>query len=224
MKFRSMLFAVTAGIAAMASIPVFAEDAPQPAPTATGQVKQAVTQAATKVVKDQVTKSVSSVEDGKLDGRLSDAMKITQERLNNMSKDEKEKLLDDLNHPDGKTIGQGMASFGKELGQGLGSAVKEAGTTFNDFANSGVGRIATIIIVWKLFGHQILWFIFIILLLSGLGRGLRYVFGQYHETTGKFIKYDLSVFSKLDDGVVFGIFVVIIGVLAAIVIGAAVNL
>lgn len=161
-------------------------------------------------------------ESAKLDARLADAMKLTQDRMANLSKEEKEKLLDDLNHPDGKTIGQGMALFGKELGQGLGSAVKEAGTSFNDFANSGVGKIATAIIVWKLFGREVLWFIFILLLLKGLGKAMTKIFGKFDEK-GKFVHFDLDILKGMDDGVIFGIFLVSILILGACIIGAAVN-
>lgn len=197
MKFRSIIFAVIAGLA---SIVVHADE-----------VKQGIT----------VTSQAKQDAD-KLDARLADAMKVTQDRIANLSQTEKEKLLDDLHHPDGKTIGQGMAAFGKELGQGLGSAVREAGSTFNEFANSGVGKITAAIIVWKLFGRAFLWFVFILLLLKGVGKFLTRMFGKYDEK-GKLVNFDLSVLNKTDDSVIFGIFVVITGILLACVVGAAVN-
>lgn len=196
MKFRSIVFAVIAGFA---SVAVHAEDT-KPVPVVQAQ----------------------KVDDTKLDARLADAMKVTQDRIANLSQAEKEKLLDDLNHPDGKTLGQGMAAFGKELGQGLGSAVREAGSTFNEFANSGVGKITAAIIVWKLFGRAFLWFVFILILLKGLGKFLTRMFGKYDEK-GKLVNFDLSVLNKTDDGVIFGIFIIVAGVLLAAVIGAAVN-
>lgn len=238
MKFRSMIYAIVIAIAVITPFSAFAIDDAVQKSSEVEQLKQTATDIGAKALKEQlqaiqqtnaksdqkqVQHPSNDQQKTKLDAQVANALQNTAGRLNNLSDDEKEKLLDDLNHPDGKTVGQGMSEFGKEIGQGLGSAVRELGTTFNDFANSGVGKITAAIIGWKLFGHQLLWFIFICFLMMGLGRGLRYIFGQYSEA-GKFIKYDLTVFNKLDDGVVFGIFLTVIGTLFAIVVGAGANL
>lgn len=243
---KSFLFASALAMA-LASFAAVAADAPQPSQTqqalnevtqeaktqldataaevirsAKGQVQVAVTpqqKPATANAPAPQTKIEAST-DTKLDARANEALKVTQQRLANMSVDEKEKLVDDLNHPDGKTVGQGMAAMGTEIGQGLGNAVKEVGTTFNDFANSGVGKIATFILVWHFFGRSFLWFIFICMLLKGLGKTLKHIFGEYDEK-GKFVRLNLNLTKSLDDGVVFGIFILVAGVLGACIIGAA---
>jgi hypothetical protein len=224
MKFMlSMLFCAMAVIAGNA----FADEpatptAKQDAADILAQVaKQAAINEANKLAKTTTVTKQVAVDDGKLDARLADALKITQERAANLSKEEKQKLIDDLNHPDGKTIGQGMSAFGKELGQGLGSAVREAGTTFNDFANSGVGRMATFILIWHFFGRAFLWFIFILLLLHGVSKTVKYAYGEFNEK-GKLVKFNFANRGMSSD-MTLGLWLVISGVLAICAIGAAVN-
>lgn len=156
-----------------------------------------------------------------LDNQLNSALKTTTDRVNALSKDEKEKLLSDLNHPDGKTVGQGVAAFGEELGKGLSGAVKELGVTFNEFANSRVGMIATFIILWHFVGKAVLWFIFICILLKGSMKAVRSIWGEFNEK-GKFVKLDLGK-NEISDQMAFGVWVLLATVLVSCVIGAAVN-
>lgn len=44
--------------------------------------------------------------------------------------------------------------LGQAIGVGLGSAAKELNVTVNEFASSPVGKIATVIIVWKFIGRE----------------------------------------------------------------------
>jgi len=170
----------------------------------------------------KIVEKQKEVDEKKVDAQLADALKITSDRLANLSVEEKQKLIDDLNHPDGKTLGQGVALFGKELGQGLAGAVTGAGTSFVEFASSGVGKIATVIIAWHFFGRQILWFIFICMLLKGLGKTVKSLFGEFNEA-GKFVKLKLDATRNMGDGTIFGVYSIFVSILLICAIGAAVN-
>lgn len=46
--------------------------------------------------------------------------------------------------------------IGSNIGQGLAGAAKEIGVTVNDFANTPVGKMTTLLIVWHMIGNQLL--------------------------------------------------------------------
>lgn len=48
------------------------------------------------------------------------------------------------------------AEAGKSLAVGLGAGAREVGVAVNEFADTKVGRITTVIIIWKLMGKELL--------------------------------------------------------------------
>ena len=166
--------------------------------------------------------SVTVTDAAKLDAKLANALTLAQAGAKDLTNAEKEKLLSDLKHPDGAAIGEGVATFGSQVGKGLGDAVRELGTTFNEFASSGVGKIATFILVWHFFGQSILWFTFICIVLCGIGKTLKRILGKYDDK-GKFVGYDMNVWRNLSSDSAAGIMVIISFMLAACFMGAAVN-
>lgn len=147
-------------------------------------------------------------EQARLDAQVASVMKITQERLASMTDEEKHKLVDDLNHPDGKTVGQGAIGFGQELGKGLGDAAKELGLAANEFANSRVGVIASVVVIWHFLARPILWFILIMVMLKSY-TGIVQKFCSVYGADGKFQMYSTKNLSSDTAGCLFfgGLFI-----------------
>ena len=89
--------------------------------------------------------------------------------------------------------------IGNALGEGIAATAEKLGMVANDFAESPLGKLAIILIVWNYMGESI------ILIVSGftllVGGTLvwlyqmRKIFGVYSQE-GKFIKYDADLISN----------------------------
>jgi hypothetical protein len=77
-------------------------------------------------------------------------------------------------------------SVGRMLGAGIVATAREVGVAVNDFAKSDVGRIVTVVLVWKYIGHDILGVVFgSIVLFAGVPLGLCIARSAYIKQVNK---------------------------------------
>ncbi len=124
------------------------------------------------------------------------------------------------------------AQLGQSIGAGLASTAKEMGIAVNDFANTPIGKIATIIIVFKLIGWEIIkiivgfiWFLTMVPLWFYIFRRICLVSAKVIETNtdtagrGTKVKRWEYIDSKNDkDGSIVGYRILMLVVLAIVVI------
>jgi len=121
------------------------------------------------------------------------------------------------------------AQLGQSIGAGLASTAKEMGIAVNDFANTPIGKIATIIIVFKLIGWEIikitvgfLWFISMTTLWMYLFRRICLVKARVIETntdaSGKGTKIKRWEYCDSSDGDIAAYRLIMLIVLAVIVL------
>lgn len=92
-------------------------------------------------------------------------LNLEARQLAKRNADEKAKQVAIPDVPPAERISE-YAKIGKEFGSGLAATAKELGVAVNDFANTPVGKLTTVLIVWKLIGGQLvhvtaglIWFI-----------------------------------------------------------------
>lgn len=137
-----------------------------------------------------------------------------------MSDSQKKELLENLNGTGGNQTLQSIANIGEQIGKGLGSAAKELGIAANEFANSKVGTIAIVIILWHFIGKSILWFLFISVLLYSITKFWKRITAVV-DKDGKVVAYSFDKFNDLGDGIQVCTWLTTVGILVACVVGAA---
>lgn len=140
-----------------------------------------------------------------------------------MTDAEKRELLTSVK--DGTSSGKvkEWVEIGEGIGAGLVATAERLGVAVNDFANTPVGKLAIVLIVWSYLGSQLVGLTLGVSLLT-LGNLIWYhmlkkVFGEFNDK-GKFVKFDTGLF-RHHDGLT-GMFVVtcmamnVIGIIAVL--------
>lgn len=82
---------------------------------------------------------------------------------------------------------------GRMLGAGIVATAREVGVAVNDFAKSDIGRIVTVVLVWKYVGHDILGVgVGLLFLIVGVPVGLRFLRNAYIENIKE--EYGISTY------------------------------
>jgi hypothetical protein len=117
-----------------------------------------------------------------------------------MSDAEKEKALNAIRADESDTAARARewVEIGNGLGDGLAATAQKMGVVANEFAQSPVGKMAMLLIIWNYMGETISgWICGFGLLMIGLPFWLynfRKTFGVYNDK-GKFLHYDKDMFS-----------------------------
>ncbi len=89
--------------------------------------------------------------------------------------------------------------IGNALGEGLAATAEKLGIVANDFANSPLGKLAIVLILWNYMGESVLLIVAGFTLLVGGTLvwlyQMRKIFGKY-SPEGKFIQYDADLISN----------------------------
>lgn len=112
-----------------------------------------------------------------------------------MSDTEKAKVLTQIKSGDLTSKFRTWTEIGEGIGSGLVATAEKLGIAVNDFANTPVGKLVLVLIVWNYMGSQI------VLIMTGLGLLFignyaiyslaKKLFGKYDEK-GKFVNFDID--------------------------------
>lgn len=97
-------------------------------------------------------------------------LRIQALKLQNAKSEPSAPVIDTAAKVSTVTLGEAQkwADFGKNLGVALVSTAKELGIAVNEFSQTGIGKVTTAIIVYKLVGRDIIHFVVGLILMFGL--------------------------------------------------------
>lgn len=135
------------------------------------------------------------------------------EKIAKMTDAQKADALATLNAGESATAARAREwiEIGNGLGEGLAATAQKMGVVTNEFAQTSVGKMAMVLIIWNYMGDDITgWIAGLMMWFLGIPLWLyqsRKVFGEYNEK-GKFVRYDPNLLGdNTRSGFMVGVFI-----------------